>query len=466
MNVPRTPRPAHSNGEAASLNAVILRESDRATMFHALAKADAICTVAEMEDAFSQIEVLRGVERPVLWAWVLRQRWFGGKARTLVGWAVVGHWDEAGLVALEVTYADGKEVYALPLAWAAEAPEDAVIFRKDGRVLCDATVLPEFRAWLFRALGCGEDAPPSRVLKAEQSNTSLIYGERLFVKLYRRLAVGINPDAELTRFLSEVARFQNVPEFVGEVKWDGASLALATALTHNEGDAWPLALAAARGFYETGEMGPWLERAALLGRRTGEMHAALASAKEPDFVAEPFADSDLREVKIEIARLDASNRATIASRAASELEQRFLSSPAKRISVELPAGAVKTRTHGDYHLGQVLWTGRDFVIIDFEGEPSRSLAERRAKRSPLRDVAGMLRSFHYAAHAAGSNIGAEKWATASQDAFFAAWREAAPSLVAGAGLLPLFIAEKALYELAYELNNRPAWGYIPLQALV
>ena len=106
------------------------------------------------------------------------------------------------------------------------------------------------------------------------------------------------------------------------------------------------------------------------------------------------------------------------------------------------------------------------MIIDFEGEPSRSLAERRAKRSPLRDVAGMLRSFHYAAHAAGSNIGAEKWATASQDAFFAAWREAAPSLVAGAALLPLFIAEKALYELAYELNNRPAWGYIPLQALV
>lgn len=422
-----------------------------------------------MEDAFSQVEVLRGVDRAALWAWVERQRWFGGKARTLVGWAIVGHWAEAGLVALEVTYADGKEVYSLPLGWAAEAaeaPEDAVICRANGRVLCDATVLPEFRAWLFRALGRGADVPPSRVMKAEQSNTSLIYGERLFVKLYRRLSVGINPDAELTRFLSEVAGFRNVPEFAGEVTWDGASLALATALTPNEGDAWPLALAAAREYYATGEMGPWLERAALLGRRSGEMHAALASATEPDFVAEPFTESDLRELENEIARLDASNRATITSRAASELEQRFLSSPAMRISVELPAGAVKTRTHGDYHLGQVLWTGRDFVIIDFEGEPSRSLAERRAKRSPLRDVAGMLRSFHYAAQAAGHHAGAENWAAASQDAFFAAWREAAPSLVAGTALLPLFVAEKALYELAYELNNRPDWVYIPLQALV
>ena len=128
---------------------------------------------------------------------------------------------------------------------------------------------------------------------------------------------------------------------------------------------------------------------------------------------------------------------------------------------------MKTRTHGDYHLGQVLWTGSDFVIIDFEGEPSRSLAERRAKRSPLRDVAGMLRSFHYAAHAAAADGGAtaEQWAADSQAAFLAAWREAAPSLAPGLSLLPLFAAEKALYELAYELNNRPDWIRIPLQAL-
>ena len=433
---------------------------------HALANEGAVCKVADMENAFERIEVLHGVEPPALWAWVSRQRWFGGKARAVVAWAVVGHWDEAGLVALEVTYSDGKEVYALPLAWATEAPADAVIFQKDGRVLCDATVLPEFRAWLFRALGRGEVVPRSRVLKAEQSNTSLIYDERLFVKLYRRLAVGINPDAELTRFLSVVARFQNVPEFAGEVTWNGASLALATALTHNQGDAWPLALSAAREFYATGKMEPWLERVALLGRRTGEMHAALASAKEPDFIAEPFTEEDLRELEIEIARLDASNRATIASKPASELEQRFLATPAARISVDVPVGALKTRTHGDYHLGQVLWTGQDFVIIDFEGEPSRTLAERRAKRSPLRDVAGMLRSFHYAAHAARRDVGAEKWATASQDAFFAAWRKAAPTLHSGGPLLPMFIAEKALYELAYELNNRPDWVHIPLQALV
>ncbi len=437
-----------------------------------------------MDDPFSEHGFLRGVDAATLSSWIARQRWFGGKARTVKSWAVRDTMAAGGalLLALGVTYTDGEETYLVPLGWAPAAPEEAIVFTKGSEVLCDATVLPEFRDWLFRALVPGValrrlfregELPPSRVLKAEQSNTALIYGERLFVKLYRRLVAGANPDAELTQFLSEASGFRNVCGFGGTVTWGGSSVALATELTANKGDAWPLALAAAREFYATGKLGDWLGKAALLGRRTGEMHTALAAATGEDFVAEPFDDEDLRGLRAEIARLESTDRTTLAGRIASlsetaaSLAQRYLASPAERFHIELPDGAVKTRIHGDYHLGQVLWTGADFVIIDFEGEPSRSLAERRAKRSPLRDVAGMLRSFHYAAHAAAASgdAAAEQWAADSQGAFLAAWQEAAPSLAPGLGLLPLFSAEKALYELAYELNNRPDWIRIPLQAL-
>lgn len=434
-----------------------------------------------MHDRFTEHPFLRAVDPEALWSWIARQRWFGGKARTVLDWTVRDTLEVGAdlLIALEITYPDGGEVYAVPLQWCQDAPKEAIVLEKEGRKLCDATSLPEFREWLFRmlqprvaALGLFPDGnvPVSRVLKAEQSNTSIIYGDKLFLKFYRRLVTGENPDAELTQYLSEVARFPHIPAFGGVVTWNGASLALATEMTPNEGDAWPLALAAAREYFATGSMGNWLERAALLGRRTGEMHTALAAATEADFVPEPFSEADLDALRAEIARLEVSNREILRRvdslpAAFGGLARSYLAGSAPPLTVDIPSGAVKTRTHGDYHLGQVLGTGADFVIIDFEGEPSRSLAERRAKRSPLRDVAGMLRSFHYAAYAAEGGTSAEEWASASQGAFLAAWKQAAPGLVAGLGLLPLFIREKALYELAYELNNRPDWVRIPLQAL-
>ena len=447
-----------------------------------LASESARDILAVMHVRFNEHPFLRAVDPPAFWRWVARQRWFGGKARTVLDWSVRDTLEVGAglLIALEITYADGGEVYTVPVQWSVDAPEEAIVLEKDGRKLCDATALPEFRDWLFRMLQPRAAAsrlfpdgnvPVSRVLKAEQSNTSIIYGDKLFLKFYRRLVTGENPDAELTRYLSEVAHFPHVPAFGGVVTWNDASVALATEMTPNEGDAWPLALATAREYFATGSMGNWLEHAALLGRRTGEMHTALTAATEADFAPEPFTEADLEALRAEIARLDGSNRATLAGRVDSlpasvgGLAKRYLAGSAASLTVDLPTGAVKTRTHGDYHLGQVLWTGADFVIIDFEGEPSRSLAERRAKRSPLRDVAGMLRSFHYAAYAAGGGTSAEKWAVASQGAFLGAWKQAAPGLLAGLGLLPFFIREKALYELSYELNNRPDWVRIPLQAL-
>ena len=410
------------------------------------------------------------VEPDALWQWMARQRWFGGKARTVLDYQVADlrEADWGVLVALRVAYADGAETYALPLAWAATASDGATILRNGAEVLCEASELPAFQSWVFRNLERApalarlfpsDEVPSCRMLHAEQSNTSFVFGEKIFVKWFRRLVDGPNPDEELTRFLSEQTSFRNVPAFCGAVRWNGASIALATELTPNQGDAWPLALDCAR---RSSTEFP----ARLLGTRTAELHNALATGTGSDFSPEPITAHDIAELCAEISRLDLANRALLSARVDSlpaetaTLARRYLSTPLRCEQVAPHNGALKTRTHGDFHLGQVLWTGGDFVIIDFEGEPSRSLAERRAKRSPLRDVAGMLRSFHYAAHVAN-----DSWAEAMCATFLDAWKAAVPALTAGLPLLPLFVQEKALYELSYELNNRPDWLHIPLRAL-
>ena len=408
------------------------------------------------------------IEPDALWQWITRQRWFGGKARTVTEWRVT-HFLEADyglLAALRVTYTDGAETYTLPLAWVPAASERATITHHE-LTLCDAAELPAFQAWLFRTLDRSpafhrlfptDELPPSRMLTTEQSNTSFIFGERMFVKWFRRLVQGPNPDEELTRFLTEHTTFRNVPPYCGALHWRGASLALAAQLTPNQGDAWPLALHCAKRHTTHFP-------AALLGQRTAELHNALATATGPDLSPEPLTHHDLDELRAEIARLHSTNRATLTTRlhtlnpATAALARRYLSAPLHTHPMPLPEGAIKTRTHGDYHLGQVLWTGTDFVIIDFEGEPTRTLPERRAKRSPLRDIAGMLRSFHYAAPTDPD------WANAHCANFLQAWKTTAPTLTTGLPLLPHFIKEKALYELSYELNNRPDWAHIPLRAL-
>jgi maltose alpha-D-glucosyltransferase/alpha-amylase len=249
-------------------------------------------------------------------------------------------------------------------------------------------------------------------------------------------------------------------------------------------------------------IGPFLESVGLLGRRTAELHLALASppaAAEPDFAPEPFDDAFQRG--FEDALLELTNRIFRQLRHAHDRlpenakpnVERVLGSEPQIIerfhaALSKPIRAVRTRIHGDYHLGQVLYTGTDFVIIDFEGEPARPLSQRRLKRSPLQDVAGMFRSFHYAAHApllastgnvkvVGGNREklngwAEVWANWVSERFLDQYMKTArgaeflpPSRAEILALLQLHVLEKAVYELGYELNNRPGWVAIPLEGI-
>ena len=377
----------------------------------------------------------------------------------------------------------------------------------------------------------------SRVGSAEQSNTSILYGKQLILKLFRRLQPGENPDVEIGRFLTEVARFQRIPTFLGDISIcpEGGlrtTVGMLQGLVANEGDGWQWFLDRLPGFFEAvaGQPSPpdtappgfinrhmpdpaatkhaseTLEAAALLGRRTAEMHLALATpTDEAAFAAEPFTVEDLardaRRVETQIISALDSLKAklfiltdVIADDAALLLSRRReLIRRAHSIEGMETAGK-RIRIHGDYHLGQTLRTAGeddtgDFVLLDFEGEPARPLGERRQKQSPLKDVAGMVRSFSYAAFSGLDRfIGADPGREASREALGAwakAWDQAASGVFldsyckttsAGGGLLPplqqaqalftVYLLEKALYELLYELNNRPTWLRIPIGGIL
>jgi len=382
----------------------------------------------------------------------------------------------------------------------------------------------------------------SRVGSAEQSNTSIVYGDHLILKLFRRLQPGENPDVEIGRFLTEVARFQHIPPFMGEIavmQRDGkkTSMAMLQGLVSNEGDGWKWFLgqlaeffpavaslpappeARAPSFGEEYELpreickhaAASLEAAALLGCRTGQMHLALATpTDDPAFAAEPFTAEDLardaRRIEVQIVSALEALKQKIATledpitdHAALLLSRRVELLGRARAITSVEAAGQRIRIHGDYHLGQTLRThglvskegtnAGDFVLLDFEGEPARTMVERRQKQSPLKDVAGMLRSFSYAAfsgldHYLKENPDAENdrerlsaWAVCWQNAvsseFLRAYRTTVvvnpallPSPQQAQSLLSAYLFEKALYELLYELNNRPAWLPIPLAGIL
>jgi maltose alpha-D-glucosyltransferase/alpha-amylase len=368
------------------------------------------------------------------------------------------------------------------------------------------------------------ELPPPKPLDVEQSNTSWRYGDQLVAKLYRRVEGGPSPDLVLSRHLSEKANFANVPRLAGHVtiRPEGgaeSTLALFQVWVPNQGSAWELALSQieelfdltiARGAGDDQRRGSRLdevlslsaELARLLGQRTGQMHAALAqSFGDPEMEAEqftPFARRSYAQAVRNLAvrnfgilqkQLDGIPEGSARSLAAEVLSLRGVVERRARDIADVPEGGLLIRCHGDYHLGQVLYTGNDFVILDFEGEPGRSLADRRRKRSPLSDVAGMVRSFHYASEYAlrreGTGSGKEangraalepislRWYAATRDAFLSAYLSAVEPI---ADLLPdaesidkvleAFGLEKALYEIGYELNNRPGWVDIPLRGLL
>ncbi len=359
-----------------------------------------------------------------------------------------------------------------------------------------------------RLAGAESSRRPVTRPPGSSSNTVMQLGEQLFLKVYRRLRPGVSPELEVGRHLTEVARFAHCVPLAGAVEYVGSdgttmTLALLQAYVANQGDGWSftvdyLTRVLERENAESADagaaFGTYATLARKLGERTAQLHAALGAAGgKGEFAPEPITRDDLERW---VQRMHADAQAALAllacrlDAAPAPLQDaaRALAARPQQVLEQLvaPDGdcGMKIRTHGDFHLGQVLLQANDFVIIDFEGEPARSLEQRRARHSPLRDVAGMLRSFSYAAAAALERAAAgdsererltprtRAWEQLARGAFLEGYRDAAsggvprPDAGAAPALLRLFALEKALYELRYELENRPAWVAIPLQDIV
>jgi len=334
------------------------------------------------------------------------------------------------------------------------------------------------------------------------SNTVLTLGETLFLKGYRHLREGINPELEMGRFLTEVAGYPHCVPVLGALEYiasDGRTMTLAMVQRYvsNQGDGWDYTLGylerflrdAATADGDTPEVsavhGGFLALMATLGQRTAELHRALATRSgTAAFDPEPLAATDFAGFKTHAADDAAATLALLRDRLdllppAAQADARNLLAAADAVRAGIEArhpvegAGIKSRYHGDYHLGQVLVKDNDFVIIDFEGEPARAFEERRAKSSPLRDVAGMLRSFNYARWSALRRVAqnldeAERlaapaiaWEQATRDAFLAGYGAALDT-----ELLALFELDKALYELRYELDNRTDWVQVPLHGVL
>jgi len=491
------------------------------------------------------------------------RRWFGGKTRTIRSVEIadaipISHLGvAAAVIVARVNYAEGpSEAYTVPLLQELQQDQPAGdtphlrIRGSDGKehVFSDALSNQAILEMLFDAIRealrfPGRDGElvgiparsleplriaaqgklPPALMKAEQSNSSVLYGRAFVLKLFRRLEAGISPDLEIGRFLSERAAFPNIPPMAGALEYrsgqsEPAAMAILQGFVANKGDVWEHTLKALAGYYDrvvahmpappaakSEGLDAQLLRnygaeAALLGQRTAELHGALASdCGDPNFAFEPFSIAHQREIseslvyalheifgmlRQRVADLPGRAQAAASRALASEktLADRF------RSLADLKLTGPRMRIHGDLHLGQVLFTGDDFVFIDFEGEPARTLAERREKHSPLRDVSGMVRSFHYAAYAAlfrrlGDSAGREvesaplvTFANAWYRAVSAEYLRAYFATAAGADFLPanrderqflldFWLLGKAVYELKYELNHRLDWVAIPLEGI-
>jgi maltose alpha-D-glucosyltransferase / alpha-amylase len=467
--------------------------------------------------------------------WLESRRWFADKGREISGAAIddalierVGL-DWLALAVARVTFADGSTArYLLPLALT-ESPGEAETITRIASdavtgLVVDATDRPWFGGWLLAHLAGATDqahanwifashpaagtdiaiarSTPPTVVRAEQSNSSLRFDDVLIVKLFRRLQPGLNPDEEVLRTLADVA-FKRVPRYVGSVSWhsaDGApyAVALAQGFVPNVGDGWTWILQRLAGV-AVGDIDPGTdpfvaERS--LGQRTGELHVALGAVRDPGFAPETtdgaVIDRDVERTRAaidETIRLLQEQSGHLPKLIASKLPDvmtglRALDERGSGYRNEM--GTRRIRVHGDYHLGQTLRTpAGDWVIIDFEGEPARSLEERRQRASVLKDVAGMLRSFAYARGAAERPAGdsadpaarsrLEAWEIGARDAFLNGYRQAlvASELrfvpeddAAFANALAAWELDKALYEVAYEVRNRPDWLEIPLRSLL
>jgi maltokinase len=437
--------------------------------------------------------------------WVVDQRWFGAKGRTLSGLEVlqgVPLRDDEPLLVLALVAArfpaGTHDLYQLPIGirHADEGWDQGVIAEVGSWTLYDGLSDPELARELLRRMreqsvaraggstltfrwteGPDLNGAEVRPIGVEQSNSSMVFGEELVLKSFRRLEPGVNPELELLRFL-DTHGFENIAPLAGWYEYEGrlveSTLGILQQYLKGARDGWALAVEP-DGEDPDALIGDLDE----LGGVTGRMHSVLGSdASDPAFAPEEPTDESLAlitaTVDEEIERIfktlpeDDERVAMIAGRG-QDIRERL--GQLSRIGV----GGRTIRTHGDYHLGQVMRTDRGWVILDFEGEPARTLPERRQKRSPLRDVAGMLRSFSYVA-AAGEILGTrtmpEDWESRARAAFLEGYlREVDPALLPPGQesthkLLSVFELEKAVYELNYEINNRPDWVGIPVASIM
>ncbi|MHB1022739.1 MAG: maltose alpha-D-glucosyltransferase [Acidobacteriaceae bacterium] len=517
------------------------------------------------------------LEKTLLPEFLPKQRWFGAKTLRIASTRIT-EWTEISdtqtvMLIVQVKYVDATDdYYSVPLAASfgqtAEEIRDSAasavlafitsttgpgilhdaLYRKDvctkllqliasNRSLSTqtGTIYGKHSSLFDRISGDASDELPVRKSTAEQSNSSVLYGNRLILKLFRRLEAGPNPDAEIGHFLTETAHFDRIAPFCGTIEYQEQSsgeqttLGLLQGLVENEGDGWQWTLEELQRYYEdcaaasisaeeviqsdatsighfSAEASPlakeyvgmYLDAAFLLGQRTGEMHAALATPTNDEaFKPELWTPEDLHAQLI-----DLENQAKLALEAlrtnlyrlpddAVEMAGLVLSrrtailNSAQKLAHQDIHG-FRIRIHGDYHLGQILRVKNDYVILDFEGEPARSMEYRRRKSSPLKDVAGMLRSYSYAAFAALQRYTtrrpehiktlepwAQLWERSTTSAFLRGYMqvmEQSPLHMSRPEdmqqLLKVYLLEKALYELLYELNNRPTWAYIPLAGIL
>ncbi|WP_437677412.1 maltose alpha-D-glucosyltransferase [Sorangium sp. So ce131] len=534
---------------------------------------------------------------PALAKYIAPRRWFRGKARnrrltTLADIVPIKREDKAPdhyLLLVRVEYTDGSpETYVVPVGFATGDRAREIATRTRHAVIADVTVrepdaenaaapegvlhdalaTPEFAALILAAIrargvatgnagelqalplgttleALGEGELPARIAESEQSNTTIIYGDKLLLKVFRQVEEGINPELEIGRFLTE-HEFPSTPRLAGAIEYQGrgreaTTVAMLQEYVRSQSDAWTSTLESLNRFFEriladeesaktnappmppgnlvdasratppplvNQLMGTDLVRMRLLGERTAQLHLTLGRpSKDPAFGQQPFTTLHQQSLFQSAHGMLARTFGLIRKR------ERVLPEPVRELAaamvqreaeinaklqqvVSRKFDVTRIRSHGDFHLGQVLSTGDDFILIDFEGEPARPLSERRYKRCPLRDVSGMLRSFDYAGASAlrdgrlrPEDVAVlepwtEAWVAWVSASYLAGYLEtiaraqataeprtddAAPFVPASdadtALLLDFYMLEKCIYELGYELNNRPDWLDIPLRGL-
>ncbi len=432
--------------------------------------------------------LLAELDPEALCEWIHDQRWYASKSRSVAGVEVVERVllrerPDLLLALVQTRFATGThELYQLLLG---EETFDALREAREGYELLrridsgDEIDGAEGRFSWHQAVGAGGAAPgpaaSARPMGVEQSNSSVVFDERLVLKVFRKLEPGINPELELLRFLT-ARQFPNIAPLHGWYEYDGQALAttlgVAQRFLPRAIGGWELALSEI-----VADADSFLEKLGSLGTVTAAMHTVLASdASDPAFAPEEpsqealslltaTVDEDIERIFVRLP--DDPRLEPIAGRG-QDVRERLAA------RAQAGTGGRVIRTHGDYHLGQTLYTPGGWVIIDFEGEPARPLPERRQKRSPLRDVASMLRSFAYVSSAAEIQQGAvapPDFERRAREQFLEHYLGAVDSTLLPAGeaqianLLSIYELEKAIYELSYELDNRPDWTPIPVAGI-